>query len=549
MIHYLRGQVLTALLGAFILIVLLGYLAYTTTTVTVPEAGGIYVEGLAGRPSSINPLLSQFNQVDVDLASLIFSGLTRSDLSGATVPDLAERWEISPDGTRYSFYLRRGVRWHDGPPFTADDVVFTIQAIQDPEFQGPPQLAQLWRAVTVEKIDNYAVAFILPEPFSPFLSYTSLGLLPRHLLGGVPARDLPRNLFNVRPIGTGPFRLVELSYDRAALEAFPPYYDQPPRLSRIEFRFYPDVSSVWAAYLRGEIQGVTQVRSEDLEEARRQENLVLYSAPTSGYALIFLNLIEPALREKEVRQALLWGIDRQRIIDQILEGQAIVAHSIYPPGSWAFKPDIPHYFYDPNQARTLLEAAGWMDQDGDGVREKEGVPLEFSLLTNDDPLRRRIIEEIARQLWEIGIKVNTLVLGNPGIVQEALAPRRFMALLYEWGDLPADPDAYEMWHSTQTGEGGQNYPGWSNRDADEALEEARRTSDPARRKELYDLFQRVFAEEVPAILLYHPIYTYGVDARVGGVQLAPLTNPSDRFRTIAQWYVNVQRVLVSEAED
>jgi peptide/nickel transport system substrate-binding protein len=335
-----------------------------------------------------------------------------------------------------------------------------------------------------------------------------------------------------------------LTAERALLEANPYYYGQKPYLDKVEFRFYRDYGEIFAAYQRGEVEGISCVLPPDLDRVRQAEGLSLYSTWLSRYTLIFLNLEAPLFQEKEVRQALLWAIDRQRIIDQILDGQGLVVNSPILPNSWAYDEDIPRYDYNPQRAKALLEEAGWVDTDDDGVREKEGVLLEFPLLTNDDPLRVRIIEEIARELAEVGVRIHTQVLGYG--VSEILQSRHFAAVLYGWGDLPPDPDLYEMWHSTQATDEGQNYGGFANRDVDELLEQARLINDPIQRRELYRRFQEIFAQEVPALLLYYPIYNYALSERVKGVQLGPLSTPSDRFRTIADWYVNTKRVMVSE---
>lgn len=544
MIRHFRWSALITVMGTLLLGALLIYLAYTTTTVVVPAEGGTYVEGVAGSPTYLNPLLSGYNQVDADLVSLIFSSLTEINERGEVVPDLAQKWDISDDGLTYTFYLRPGLRWHDEEPFTADDVLFTIKTLQDPDFQGPPELAAPWQAVRAEKQGDNSVSFTLEEPFAPFLAYTTLPILPKHILEEVPATELPLHSFSAHPVGTGPFRLLELTAEHALLEANPYYYGEKPYLEKVEFRFYHDYGEIFAAYQRGEVEGISRVLSTDLDQVRQEEGLQLYSTWLSRYTLIFLNLEAPIFQEKEVRQALLWAIDRQKIIDQILDGQGLVADSPILPNSWAYNEEIPRYDYNPQRAEALLEEAGWVDTDNDGVRDKEGVPLEFYLLTNDDPLRVRIIEEIARELAKVGVKVNTQVLGQG--VGEVLQSRYFTAVLYGWGDLPPDPDLYEMWHSSQATEEGQNYGGFANRDVDELLEQARLINDPTQRAELYRRFQEIFAQEVPALLLYYPIYNYAVSEQVMGVQLGPLSNPSDRFRTIADWYVNTERVLVSE---
>ncbi len=551
MIKHIRWQAAIAFLGMILIVVVLGHLAFSFTTVIVPDVGGTYVEGLAGNPKYINPILSQYNDVDRDLCALIFNGLTDANEKGEIVPDLATRWEVSDDGLTYTFHLRRGVRWHDGAPFTADDIVFTINSIRNPDFQGVPYLADLWRTVSVRRIDDYTISFTLQEPFAPFIDYTTLGILPAHILRNVEAEALPQAQFNTQPVGTGLFQVEELSARHVVLRANPHFYGDKPYLSTIEFKFYPDYESIFSAYEKGEIEGISRVLPEDLPKAREHPNLNLFSARLSGYTLVLLNLNNPNtpfFQSKEVRQALLYALDRQKIIDGILDGQGLVAHSPIMPDSWAYYQSIRRYGYDPNQAKALLDQAGWVDSDGDGIREKEGIRLEFGLLTNDDPTRVRIIEEIARQWAAVGVKAVPQTIGVAGLVRDFLRPRRYDAILTQWQELPPDPDPYPLWHSTQGQGEGQNYAGFAHREADQIMEEARLTTDQARRMELYHRFQQIFADEVPALLLYHPVYSYAIDERVKGVQIAPMIDPSDRFRTIADWYVLTRRVILSEAQ-
>jgi peptide/nickel transport system substrate-binding protein len=551
LIQHIRWQAIIAFLGTILIVAILGYLSFNFTTVIVPDVGGTYVEGLAGNAQYINPILCQYNDVDRDLCALIFNGLTDANERGEIVPDLATRWEVSDDGLTYTFHLRRDVRWHDGAPFTADDIVFTIKTIQNPGFQGVPYLADLWRTVSVRRIDNYTVSFTLQEPFAPFIDYTTIGILPAHLLQNIEAKALPQARFNSQPVGTGLFQVEELSAKHIVLRANPHFHGARPYLSTIEFRFYPDYESIFGAYERGEIEGISRVLPEDLPKARGHRNLNLFSARLSGYTLIFLNLNNPNtpfFQSKEVRQALLYALDRQKIIDQILDGQGLVVHSPIMPNSWAYDQNIKKYGYDPDQAKALLDQAGWVDSDGDGIREKEGIKLEFGLLTNDDPTRVKIIEEIARQWAAVGVKAGPQTSGVSGLVRDFLVPRRYDAILTQWQELPPDPDPYPLWHSTQGQGEGQNYTGFAHREADQIMEEARRITDQTRRMELYHRFQQIFADEVPALLLYHPVYSYAIDKRVRGVQIAPMIEPSDRFRTLTDWYVLTRRVILSEAQ-
>lgn len=545
----IRLQVIITLLAILVLVGAMGYLAFSVTTVVVPDYGGTYVEGIAGNPQAINPILSQQNPVDRDLVALIFNGLTRVGPQGEIIPDLAEDWDISSDGTSYTFYLRQGVLWHDGAPFTANDVVYTINAIQNPNYQGSPTLAELWRSVVVEQLDTYTVRFLLREPYAPFLDYTTIGILPVHILGSVPIETLGDSQFSASPIGTGPFMVSEVSARRIVLQANPEYFRARPYLDRIEFIYYPNDQAVFEARKRGEVAGIARVLPEHLDAVRDDPELTLYSAPISGYTLIFLNLDRGVFQDPAVRRAMMLALDRQQLVDDILGGQGIVIHSAILPNSWAYDQNVRQYNHDPRKAIVALEEAGWFDDNGDGVRERGSQVLEFTLATNDDPTRVRLIHAVSEQLAAVGIRATPEVVGWDELTTEMLPTRRFDAVLSEWQGLPPDPDPYPFWHSSQAMEGGWNVASYISEQADLLLQDARTTNIREQRVELYRRFQELFSDDVPSLLLYQPVYNYAVDENVQGVQVAPMIDGSQRFSTISNWYIATQRMLYSEARN
>ncbi len=543
----MRWQAVIALLAVVLILALTGYAAFNITTVVVPDLGGRYIEGVAGVPRYVNPLLSAYNDVDRDLVALVFNGLTVANEHGQILPDLADRWDVSEDNLSYTFYLRRDVRWHDGESLTADDVVLTVDYLRAPEFPGQPEVAALWRTVQVERLDEHTVRFTLAQPFAPFLSYTTMGILPAHLLEGVPAAELTTHPFNMHPIGTGPFAVEEITAEHALLKVNTEYYEGRAYLDEVEFKFYADYASVADAYTLGEVHGIGRVLQEDRARVLANENLELYSAPFSGYGLVFLNLDNPIFFDKTVRQALMHATNRQEIIDEILDGQGLVAHGPIVNFSWAYEAEIPQYDYDPEKARQLLEQAGWVDTNGDGIREKGDLLCQFALLTNEDEMRINLINELTRQWSEVGVKAVPQTAGVSGVVGDFLAPRNYQAVFYEWRHLPPDPDPYPQWHSTQNSGTGQNFTGYASEPADLIMEEARLTADPVKRGALYRDFQRIIGEEAPVLPLYQPVYNYAIDRRVQGVQVGPMFDYPDRFRTISQWYMVTKKVLVSEA--
>jgi len=554
--RYIRWQILLIILGVVLVGILLTYLAVNYTTILRPGYGGTYVEGVAGFPHHLNPLLlNGYGGADRDICALLFSGLMRLNERGEVEADLARGWELSPDGLVYTFHLRSNAYWHDGTPVTAADVAFTVGLLQDPEFPGSPTLgSSVWRAVTVEEVDRRTVRFTLPEPYAPFLDYTTVGILPAHLLRGVRAADLPAAESSFNPVGSGPFQLAEIEVEdeiitSVVLERFSRHYAARSYLDRIQFRFYPSYQAVFKAYEEGEVEGIARITPANLPRARAFPGLDLFSAQIAEYGLVFLNLGRPDLpffQEPEVRRALLYALDRQRIVDDALGGQALVTHSPFVPGTWAYKDDVTRYERDLDAANALLDEAGWARSWADGgLRRRGRRRLAFTLLTSSEPERVAVANMLVEQWASVGITV-TVEITSPLEVRGALEERAFEAILVHVA-LPGDPDPYPFWHETQV-TNGQNYAGFVHRRASEVIEQGRIAINRDRRRELYDEFQEIFAQQVPALLLYVPVYTYGVDERIHNLQISPLMYPSDRFRAISDWWIVPRRVFVSESE-
>ncbi|MBL8058850.1 MAG: hypothetical protein JNK29_19250 [Anaerolineales bacterium] len=559
--RHLRWQALIAVLG---LLLAMGLLAGQTRVVSVTEVPvpgtGTYAEALVGAPRTLNPLLDSQNPVDRDLDRLLFSGLIRFDTQGRPVEDLAN-WFIAPDQLTYTFILKPNLTWHDGEPLTAEDVAFTVGLLQNPDFPGPQDLKQLWQSVTVAVTGTQTIAFTLPEPFAPFLDFADFGVLPRHLLSGVTAAQLPQAAFNVQPVGSGPFAFAGWQAEAGrvtgvVLKAFDRYHGARPILGQLEFRFYPSGAAALAAYEAGEVQGLGQVSGAQVAPAMRLPDLRLYTTIAPGYTLIFLNLRDetlPFFKDKKVRQALSLALNRPAMVSDILAGQAVAANSPIVPGSWAYNAGLPAARFDPQQAAELLDSAGWLlppdalPGTADYVRQKDGVPLAFSLVAPDTTAHQAVARQAQANWAALGVQV-TLTPAEPAALRsQFLEPRAFQALLADFSLAGTpDPDPYPLWHQTQV-ESGQNYSGWDDRIASQFLEQARITADIGQRARLYQSFQSRFADQTPALLLYYPVYNYAVDAKVGGVRLGPLTEPSDRFATITEWSVVTRRLVIEQA--
>lgn len=555
MFRRIGWQVLLVGVGFLITAAILAYIATTYTTEFRPARGGTYVESVGGYPQSLNPLLSFYNDADSDVSALAFNGLTRIGMHGEIKPDLATGWEIDPGGITYTFHLNRNALWHDGAFFSADDVVFTTKLLQDPDYPGPPDIGALWRSVKVVKVNNDTVQFVLEEPYAPFLDYTTIGLLPAHLLKGVRAADLPELDFNRQPVGTGPFRITDVQTEEGQItqvtfKRFQRYHGPTPYLENVVLRFYPTPRAAFEAYEDGVVEGVSRITLDLLPQAFAAEDLQLYSTTTAEMTMLYFNeLVTETLpfNDKQIRQALFYGLDRQAIVDDVLMGQAVIPQTPLLPGTWAYSTqDVPTYTYNPNRALTLLADAGWRRWTmSDTLTTSDGVPLAFTLMATNEAQDLAIAQAIVDQWARIGISV-TIQSVPPLALSGVLESRNYQAALVHLV-IPGDPDPYPFWHEMQALPGqGQNYAGFQHRRISEILEQARITVNPDQRLVLYREFQQLFMEEVPAFPLYVPIYTYAIDARVNGNQLGPLMRTGDRFRTIADWYVLQRRVVAGQ---
>lgn len=549
----LRWQILVV--AVTIVIVALLLLSQQPVSIPfLPEAapGGIYTEALIGSMGRLNPMLDWNNPADRDINRLIFSGLIRFDDHGLPQPDLAESWGVSSDGTLYNFSIRPNATWHDGQPVTTDDVLFTVELIKSNGSLFPQDIKDLWSQIEIKKFDDKTFQFKLPEPFAPFLDYATFGVLPKHLLESVPADQLASAEFNLKPVGTGPYQFDSLLISNGqisgvSLKVNQNYYLRPAYVEQVIFRYYPNAASAFDAYQQGEVLGISQIGNDILEAALMEPNLSVYTSRLPQMGLVFLNLNNPGvpfLQSEKVRHALLLGINRSIIVSRILKGQAIIADGPILPGSWAYYEEIEQFEYDPDAAAALLKEDGYVIPAGGGdVRAKDGQPLSFTLTHPDDETHTKIAQAIQSDWALIGVKVDLQAVSYDSMVNDFLATRNYQAALADLNTLRTpDPDPYLFWHQSEA-TGGQNYSQWDNRSASEYIETARIEADFESRLRLYRNFQVTFTKDMPSLPLYYPVYSYGVDAQVQGVQVAPLYDTSDRLALIADWYLVTRRTL------
>ena len=437
---------------------------------------------------------------------ILFQGLTKPGLDNLPAPSLAEEWSDSEDGLTWTFELQEGVTWHDGEEFTADDVAFTFNDLVLDESMGANGASNFNALDEVEVVDTHTVAFHLNSPFASLPAYLAFNaeILPEHQFEGV---DDPWDFTEFNrdaPVGTGPFQLDDYtSGQELTLSRFDDYHDGAANLDTVTFKILPDVNTQIAQALSNELDIFALEDLASLERIEEADNIDLVSSDITRYYWLALDLDNPKFQDVEVRQAMMHAIDREAIIDSVLEGYASVADSaITPDQEQYYNEDVKTYEYDPDKAIELLEEAGWEDSNGDGVLDKDGedFTITFDVALQGD--LEQIAVLVQQYLIDVGIDVSLNTLEWNTMIQKNVIERDF-ELILNWWAYPPDPDVLSQYHSNHAGSG-NNIPGYSNEEMDALLEEGQAISDPDERAVVYDEVQDYMAENLPYLYLWYP---------------------------------------------
>ena len=518
-----------------------------TTTIPAPRFGGSFTEGIVGNPQYINPVLSQANDSDRDISELIFSGLTKYNSKGEIVPDLAQEYKIGDNGKTYEFTLKNNIVWHDGEKFTADDIIFTINTIQNSDFRSP--LRATWSGVTIEKIDDYKIKFKLKNPYAPFLANTTTGIIAKHIWEKITPENFSLAPENLAPVGTGPYELTKIKKDGDGfiayirLEAFKNYHsDEGPYISQINLNFYPDEVTAIKAYNRGQIDNLSLISIKNKSLIKGESRSTIERLILPRYFAVFFNQSKStALSDKVVRQALNYATNKKQIIEDVLNGEGEVVDSPIPKGVWGSAEGLKIYDFAQDHANNILEANGWKDSDGDGIREKGIEKLEIELVTTDMKELQQVANILQAQWSKIGVKTNVKILDIGEVQQEYVRPREYQALLF--GEvLGFDPDPFSFWHSTQKKDPGLNLALYNSVKVDALLKDARQILEPELRLKKYKEFQQIIIDDAPVVFLYNSYQIYYTSQKIKGFENKNIVLPSKRFTDINKWYIKTQRI-------
>jgi peptide/nickel transport system substrate-binding protein len=490
-----------------------------------PAYGDTFIEALIGNISGLIPNVLS-DAPSFEIGSMLYSGLITRDKDLNIIGELAESWTFSQDCLDLTFNLRRNVRWHDGRPFTASDVVFTYETMIHPK--TPTAYREDFKAVAeVAAPDPYTLRVRYKQPYAKALQSWAVWMLPRHLLEPYVRegrlREAPQNRTN--PVGTGPYRFGEWKAgEKVVLVANPDYFEGRPHLARVVYRIIPSQATI---FLELKAKGVDAAGLTALQFKRQTEYPAFrkayhkYEYPANAYTYLGFNLKDPRFADRRVRQAIAHAINKRELIDGVLLGLGREATGPYKPGTWAHNPNVRTYPYDLAKARALLAAAGWTETNADGVLVRDGQPFTFELLTNQgNDERRKIAEIVQASLKELGIQVDIRVIEWASLLKEYINKRRFEAIVLGWG-IGLDPDQYEIWHSSKTQPQELNFISYANPEADALLEQGRTLCHQEERKKSYARFQEVLAEDQPYVFLYFRDALPVVSSRVRGIVPAP----------------------------
>jgi peptide/nickel transport system substrate-binding protein len=491
------------------------------TGTNTPAYGDTLIEASIGNVSSLIPNITS-DQASRDVGSFMYNGLVTLGRDLEIKPELATSWAFSKDCLTLDFKLHEGVRWHDGAPFTAEDVVFTWATTMNPKTPSPYR-SDYQDVERVEALDPLTVRVTYRRPYAKALLSWSVSMLPRHLLERYveegKLKEAPQNW--TAPVGTGPYRFKEMkSGEKVVVVANPDYFKGRPNISRIVYRIIPSQATI---FLELKARGVDVAGLTALQYHRQTEYPAFQKAynkfryPGSGYTYLGFNLKDPRFADRRVRLAFAHAINKQELLDGVVLGLGRQATGPFRPGTWADNPAVKGVPYDTTKAMALLAEAGWKTRNAEGLLVKDGKPFTFELLTNQgNDERKKIAEIVQASLRDLGIGVDIRILEWAALLKEHVKKRNFDAMILGWGT-GSDPDQYVVWHSSQTGPDELNHISFKNAEVDALLEAGRSSCVQADRTRFYHRLHEVLAEEQPLVFLYWRDVMPAVSSRIFGI--------------------------------
>lgn len=520
--------------------------------VEVPMQGGSIIEGIVGTPRFINPILAT-TDADKDLVSLVYGGLMRKDSNGTLIPDLAETVEISKDGLVYTFTLKDDIYFHDNTKVTTNDVLFTIKSVKDGIIQSP--LKSNWDSVTIEKVDDQIIKFILKQPYASFLENTTLGIMPMHIWENSP---IELNTANTNPIGSGPYKIksvqkgLEGIINSYELSYFKKFNLDKPYIKNITFKFYQNEEDLVSALNKKQIEQASSLSPQNALKLEDEGYNVKSSVLPRVFGLFFNQNQNQIFTNKNIVSAINLAINKERIVKEVLSGYGETIDTPIPPNLINYQKlesnNNTTYEEKLTKAKSILAKDGWVEgEDGFLTKttteknKKTTSNLEFSISTSNAPELSKTAEIIKQDLGAIGIKVEIKTFETGNLNQLVIRPRKYDALLF--GQIiNNESDLYAFWHSTQRKDPGLNVAMYTNAKVDKILEDAFVTVDETSRIKKYAQFEEEIKRDMPAVFLYSPDFIYVVSEKVKNLSIDHIVSPRDRLVNSYLWYIKTDSV-------
>lgn len=536
--------------------------------VEVPVSGGTITEGIVGVPTLVNPVIA-LSDADKDITSLVYSGLMRKTPEGKFIPDLAESFTVTPDGTSYTFIIKSNAKFHDGKKVTADDVIFTIEKIKDPIIKSPRKMR--WDGISVNKVDESTVVFTLASPYISFLDNTTMGILPSYLWKNVNVNEFNLSPLDTKAIGSGPYKITSVSKNNDGipqeykLTRFNGFTLGKPVIKNVNIISFANERDLVRALLDHTVDQAGGISPEFIESIKSEDYTVHTATLPRIFGIFFNTTNNKIFSDTNVIKAINEGIDRQYIINQVLGGYGAQVYNPIPEKILASIDKEDYTNANIERANAILDKAGWKMGE-DGIRSKGGTTttsvtkkvkgknvtqtvksttpvtrLTFSITTGDTPELKQATLLIKEQLKKIGIDVDIEKVYETGQLNQLIRARSYEALLF--GQLiNYESDLYSYWHSSQKTDPGRNIAMYSNKKVDGILELIQKTPDISDRMNKYEELLKEFNADIPAILIYSPKYLYTTSEHLNNISLFHMTVPADRFSSIYQWSTDTDKV-------
>ena len=520
---------------------MISILTFENLTIEVPAESNMYNEGAVGQPTAINPVLAGSNEIDRDLIELLFSDLA----------DLAENFKVSDDGQTWNVFLKPGLKWSDGKPLTSDDIIYTLDVIQDSESRSP--LFLTWQGVIINRISERELEFTLRTPYVFFLdNLKDLKIIPKHIFGAIPTANFHLSDYNLEPVGSGPYYFSNLEKKKNGfitnyhLAANPNFSGGKSLIQNLNLKFYQNNGDLINAFNSKLIDGFGGINPKNITDLRLGHQILEKNMPR--YYAIFLNKnSKPALNDKNIALALNLAINKEEMIKKVFDGRALTVNGPIPPiiGGYDRTAESVNEF-SVEKANQVLNSAKWIINPESKIREKkigkQLETLEFSIIVPEVPFLTETIGIIKENWSEIGVKLNPIILNPNDIANEVIKTRNYQMIIFG-NILKNNPDIFSFWHSSERFYPGLNLALYNNKKVDSLLEAARKNpKEDSRNQELSEI-QKLINEDQPAIFLYSPSYIYIAPKNFGGFNEKIITTPTERFENVNQWYLETTRIF------